>query len=113
MQCEAEVCGEVGDRALGESATGVTHRGQRLRGDLLDVREVVVLLTHGPAQLDVRTARGFRGGGETLVATAQLVVQCDDVLEDVGRDAGARPQRRQPERREDAVALRSLQRDLQ
>src|SRR5207248_11639776 len=52
-------------------------------------------------------------GGEPLVPSAQLVVQRDHVLENVGRDPRARSQRRQTQRRERRIALRALQRDLQ
>jgi hypothetical protein len=108
------VRGDVEQHALGQrTGAGVAACLERVRGQPLDVGEVVVPGPHVGPQLPVGRAGLLRRRHHPLRLAAQLLVQADEVLEDDGRQPGGGPQRRQGERGVERIGLGPLQGQLQ
>src|SRR5450755_216205 len=96
-----------------DRAARVTDGVQRRAGGRLDPGEVVAAVAHHRPQASIGRPGLLRGGGRLGPLTAQLGVQRQDVLDDLARQPGADPQRRQAEIGPGRIALRLLQGDLQ
>ena len=101
------------EHALGQRPARVVAGPQGAGRLSLDDVEVVAPLAHGVPQRRVRRPGLFRGGGGLGLLGAQLSRHRDQVLEHVGRDAGADLQRGQAEPPVGRVLLRIGQGDLQ
>ena len=99
-------------RALGQRATAVAHRVQRLGRLPLDLGEIVPPRAHGVAQLGVGDPGLLGRGRRPGALPAQLAVQRDQVFQHVAGHPGADLQVGQAQVAEERVALRLLQRDL-
>ena len=110
---EAVLADHRDQHALGQRATRVVAGPQRVGRLPLDDVEVVAALPHGLAQRGVRRPGLLRSGGGLGLLGPQLGRHRDQVLEHVGRDAGADLQRGQAKPPVGRVLLRVGQRDLQ